>query len=229
MMLAFYLPCYNWVMKVVDIMTTDVKNIGMEASVVEAANTMFEHNFEGLPVTDEHGTLVGLVTQANLVSTTHLHLPTLLSLIKKFDIYRKDKKFLQAEIERVSTIKVRDVMNQEPPILYEGESIDRTLMHLSATHGVSPTSVVTMSRKLIGVVTRRDVLKLYGTTSSPAITPVNSQKIVNEYIEGFLDGLHKYYFLISRWRTKAWLTTNIVFLIIGVIVAALFMLRITIR
>src|SRR3989338_1211054 len=216
-------------MKVVDIMTTDVKSIGMEASIVEAANTMFEHNFDGLPVTDEHGTLVGLVTQANLVSTTHLHLPTLLTLIKKFDIYRKDKKFLKTEIDRVSMIKVRDVMNQEPPILYEGESLDRTLMHLSATHGVSPTCVVTMSRKLICVVTRRDVLKLYNTTTSPAIAPINSQKIVDEYIENFLDRLHKYYFLISRWRTKAWLTTNIVFLVVGVVVAALFMLRITIK
>ncbi len=210
-------------------MTTDVVTVLLTDSIVVAAERLFTHGFEGLPVIDEHGTLVGLVTQGNLVAKkTNIHLPTLLVLFKEFDLYRKDKKFVKREIDRLLSLKVSDVMNTEPPLLYEGESVDRAIMYLSAIHGVNPTSIVTEARRLLGVITRRDLFKFYKESSPniapeiPAVSPLVDNR-VNTFMKEFKDN----FLFISRWRTKVWITANIFFLLTGVIVAAIFMLRVT--
>jgi CBS domain-containing protein len=50
------------------IMTTPVVTVGPEASLVEAAATMHRHGVKRLPVVDEGGMLLGIVSRADLLS-----------------------------------------------------------------------------------------------------------------------------------------------------------------
>jgi len=50
-----------------DIMTSRVVTIRPEARVHEAARLLTEHNISGVPVVDEAGAMVGLVTEADLI------------------------------------------------------------------------------------------------------------------------------------------------------------------
>jgi CBS domain-containing protein len=148
--------------KVTDIMTLAAITVRPDDSIVRAADLMLLHHFDGLPVVDENNILLGLVTGQNLIAQkTNIHLPTVLALLKSFDLYRRDKKFAQNALDKVLSLKVSDVMSTEPPLLYEGETVDGAIMHLSKIHGVNPTSIVTESRKLLGVITRTDIFKLY--------------------------------------------------------------------
>ena len=54
-------------MKIQDLMTTNVITIGPEASLKEAARRMIEAGVSGLPVTDDSGSLVGVITEADFV------------------------------------------------------------------------------------------------------------------------------------------------------------------
>ncbi len=53
---------------VADLMTRDVQTVRPDTSIAEAARLLREHKFGCLPVTEEDGTLVGIVTEADFVS-----------------------------------------------------------------------------------------------------------------------------------------------------------------
>lgn len=53
--------------KVEDVMTSDVKTVKEDKPVSEAANLMIKHNINRLPVMDERGNMVGIVTRADIV------------------------------------------------------------------------------------------------------------------------------------------------------------------
>lgn len=55
------------------IMTRDPVTIGPDATIGEAARTMLEHRVSGLPVTDEEGKVVGMITESEIFSMVVLH------------------------------------------------------------------------------------------------------------------------------------------------------------
>jgi len=54
-------------MRTHQIMTRKVITVGIAASVVDAANIMLENHISGLPVVDEAGKLVGIVSQGDFI------------------------------------------------------------------------------------------------------------------------------------------------------------------
>src|SRR6185369_16295563 len=55
------------VMKAQDVMTRDVISIGPDATVLQAARLMLQHHISGLPVIDNGGNLVGVVSEADFL------------------------------------------------------------------------------------------------------------------------------------------------------------------
>jgi CBS-domain-containing membrane protein len=55
-------------MKVKEIMTTEVVTVFEDNTVEEAAQLLTRHRLRGLPVIDQSGTLIGIVTEYELVS-----------------------------------------------------------------------------------------------------------------------------------------------------------------
>ena len=56
-------------MRISELMTTDVITVGPETPLKEAARRMLEAGVSGLPVTDDDGGLVGIITEADFVKT----------------------------------------------------------------------------------------------------------------------------------------------------------------
>jgi CBS-domain-containing membrane protein len=56
------------VVHVRDVMTTDVVTVGLEATYSEMVDLLLPHDISGLPVVDADGIMLGLVTEADLVS-----------------------------------------------------------------------------------------------------------------------------------------------------------------
>ena len=53
-------------LKVAEIMTRDPVTISQEATISTVAEIMLEKKFSGLPVVDEAGTLVGIITESDI-------------------------------------------------------------------------------------------------------------------------------------------------------------------
>lgn len=55
-------------MRVADVMTTDVVTVGPDATYGEIVDRLLAHEISGVPVVDDSGRLLGIVTEADLVS-----------------------------------------------------------------------------------------------------------------------------------------------------------------
>jgi CBS domain-containing protein len=55
--------------KVSDVMTTDIKTVKEDTPVSDAANLMIRHNINRLPVLDNKGEMVGIITRADIVKS----------------------------------------------------------------------------------------------------------------------------------------------------------------
>jgi CBS-domain-containing membrane protein len=57
------------IMKVAELMRTDVKTVDVDATVGEAITTLADVHVSALPVTDARGTVVGVVSTTDILST----------------------------------------------------------------------------------------------------------------------------------------------------------------
>lgn len=147
-------------LKITDIMTKEVVSVDSEMLLFEAAKILSEHNFDGVPVVDKESKLLGILTEYDLISqSSSIHLPTLQKLLKEMNVFGKDKSHFKKEFADVISLKVRDVMNKEPLALKDSASHDEVIAAFREHHRVNPIPVVDNENKVVGVVSKFDVLK----------------------------------------------------------------------
>ena len=147
-------------MYVTDIMTKDVISVHAEDLLQSAAKVIIEHDLDGVPVVDNDGMLTGILTQYDLVSkASALHLPTMQFLLENMAVYRKDKARFQNELGEITSLKVQDVMNTDPLCFTPDTSYADAVMAFKNHHRVNPVPVVDDQKRVIGVVSRCDILK----------------------------------------------------------------------
>lgn len=142
---------------VTDIMTEKVITVGPKTKVSEIIKILNDHGYNGLPVVDSDGKLLGLVTEYNLINHQSL-LPTFLE--KRWDQLADDAKQLADKT-------VDAVMEKEPLVLRFSDTYETALGLFNKHHRVNPVPVVDENDKLVGIVSRFDLLKLlrlYGHT-----------------------------------------------------------------
>lgn len=143
-----------------DIMVREVITVSSETSLLEAAKILGDHNFDGLPVVDEHRKLLGILTEYDLISkSSAVHLPTFQIILQNLQVLHNDKSQFQKEIEEVSSLKVKDVMNSDPLTLPGTATYEEAVAAFRDHHRVNPIPVIDADKTVIGVVSRFDVLK----------------------------------------------------------------------
>lgn len=143
-----------------DIMTREVVSVKPDTPLVEAAHIIAEHNFDGVPVLDAKGKLVGILTEYDLISkSSAVHLPTFQVILQNLQVLHSDKSKFQKEVEEVMSLTVKDVMNTDPLTLRDNATYEETVTAFAEHHRVNPIPVVDANNKVVGVVSRFDVLK----------------------------------------------------------------------
>lgn len=128
---------------------------------------MLEGGFGGLPVVNKDSVVVGILTDYDLtIKGSALHLPTFLKLLKEFEIYKKDSSLIKDDLEKILKMSVADAMNEEPLVLQEGASIEEAVKTFGEHHRVNPIPIVDKDNKLVGILSRRDIIKLFGSKSA---------------------------------------------------------------
>jgi len=152
-----------------DIMVQEVISVHPDTSVTEAHAIIATHNFDGVPVVDESGYLVGIITEYDLiVKGSSLHLPTFQKILTELPVYRKDRGAFRKEVEELEKLRVRDVMNDDPLTLPEDAPFESVIAAFRDHHRVNPIPVIDTNHKVVGVVSRYDVLKLFSLIKPPA-------------------------------------------------------------
>ncbi|WP_088334790.1 IMP dehydrogenase [Methanopyrus sp. KOL6] len=122
-----------------DIVQRDVVTISPDESVKRAVELMEEHDVGGLPVVDEEGKVVGIIT-------------------------RRDVDLLSEE--EIGELDVKSVMTEEPVVIEEGEDIEERALRVMREERIERVPVVDDEGRLLGIVTARDVTELRKETEA---------------------------------------------------------------
>ncbi|KKT82582.1 MAG: CBS domain containing protein [Candidatus Yanofskybacteria bacterium GW2011_GWA2_44_9] len=140
-----------------ELMTREVITVNPETSLLDVAKVIAEHNFDGVPVVDKDGKLVGLVTEYDLINkTSAVHLPTLQVVLKNIPLFKQDQGHFQEEI---LSLKVKDIMNKEPLTLPNSSTFEDVIRLFKEHHRVNPIPVVDKDNRVVGVISRFDILR----------------------------------------------------------------------
>jgi len=168
-------------MLVDDVMTHDVVTVRPGTLIASAVALMVDGRISGLPVVDDDGDLVGIVTEGDLLRRVELgtarHRPVWLSFLR--GLHREAVEYVQAH-----TLRVADVMTPRPATVTPDATLDEvvTLMELRR---VRRLPVVQMGR-LVGIVSRGDLLRALGQAmATPPLGALDDAAIEQAILAAF--------------------------------------------
>jgi len=146
-----------------NIMTKEVISIRPEMPLLDGAKLLIQHDFHGIPVVDNENKLIGLLTEYDLISkNSFIHLPTLQIVLQKLAVNSQDRSGFEEELKELRMLTVKDFMNTEPITLTENDSYEDAVRIFREHHRVNPIPVMDENRRVIGVLSRFDVLRPLG-------------------------------------------------------------------
>jgi CBS domain-containing protein len=140
-------------MKASDIMTRRVITIGRHASILEALRLMLQNRISGLPVVDQDGRLVGMVTEGDFLRRTETRTERGRSRWLQFLL---GPGRLADEYVHSHGRKIEEVMTPEPYAV-SGDTPLNQVVRLMEKHHVKRLPVVDDGR-LVGLISRADLL-----------------------------------------------------------------------
>jgi CBS domain-containing protein len=153
-------------MKASDVMTTDVVSIGPETSVRHIAQLMLRHRVSALPVLDDDGRLVGIVSEGDLMRRGELggdqHRSWWLNLFA-------GPEEIASEYVKQHGQRAKDVMTSRVVSIDEHASV-ATIAAILEEKRVKRLPVLRDGR-LIGIVSRADLLHAIATASLDQCAP----------------------------------------------------------
>lgn len=127
-----------------DWMTSNVITITPSMSMMKASRLMKEHGIHRLPVQDDNGVLVGIVTDRDIKEAS----PSKATTLDMHELY-----YLLSEI------KIKDIMTKNPLSVREDDSVEQAAIMMVEKHfGGLP--VVDENNKLTGIITDSDIFKV---------------------------------------------------------------------
>jgi CBS domain-containing protein len=136
-----------------DVMTRKVITLTDTMPVAEAWERMLKHLLKALPVLNARGEVVGMLTDEDLLDRAGLEQH--LSIAE-----RLDEQMLKAEFSTLpqSSLKVADVMSAPAITIHNDEALSVAAARMTE-HRIKRLPVLDQNGKLIGVLSRVDVLK----------------------------------------------------------------------
>ena len=151
-------------LKVRDIMTTELITVSPETEILQAAETLLGNHINGVPVVDDSGKLVGILCQSDLIAQQkRLPIPSFFTFMDGL-IETSSAKRIEKEIQKIAAITVAQAMTPNPVFVEPDMGIEVVagLMVDSGLH----TIPVLDEGKLVGIVGKEDVLNTLVTKNN---------------------------------------------------------------
>lgn len=210
-------------LRVKDIMTKKVITVHPDDSLKSVVDILFQYDFDGVPVIDDKNHVVGIITQYDLVTkSSGLHLPTFEKIFEDLPMLRRDLGPLKKSFEEIQKLAAKDLMNPDPLTVDLDESVDVAARIFVAHHRVNPVPVVDKDKKLVGVLSRYDVISLFDQQHFASAIGKFVDEAMHEHRAGvedetvdILQSVRKNLILVSRWRSLLLYVLFIVLVVLG--------------
>jgi CBS domain-containing protein len=160
-----------------DIMTINVISIGADESIAKAASLMLQNRISGLPVVDQEGELVGMVTEGDFLRRGEL------------GTQRRRPKWLEfivgpgklaEDYVRASGRKVEDVMTPDPWTISEDDSLE-AVVEMMERHRIKRLPV-TRGDRMVGIVSRANLMHALATVARDLPPPAGGDSAIRANI-----------------------------------------------
>ncbi len=150
-------------MKVGDLMTSPVITIGRNASLKEAARRMIEAGISGLPVTDDDGALVGVITEADFVKSESGRRAAKRALLLR---WFGDRDVMPSTERHVEDVMTADVITLGP------DADHAEAARIMRKAGIKRIPIVEDDGTLRGIVSRSDIMRAFARPDSEIIDEI---------------------------------------------------------
>jgi CBS domain-containing protein len=147
-------------MKVSEIMTKAVMTVKRDTSVNEVAKLMGAHDISGVPVVDDEQHVVGIITELDLiVRNTRLEMPRFIEVLDWGRIPLERPGHAKERLQHMLGTQAADIMTEEVETIGP-ETVVEDLAEVMVKHRVNPVPVVDENQRLIGIVSRADLVDM---------------------------------------------------------------------
>jgi CBS domain-containing protein len=148
--------------KAKDIMSADVITVKKDATIEEIAHILTEKNISGVPVVDDDNSVIGVVTQKDLLyKKIEPRFPPVVEILGGL-IFLKSVKNYNEELRKLVATKAEEIMTKKVVTVDEDTDIER-IAELMVEQDINRIPVVKAS-KLVGIISRTDVVKYIAKT-----------------------------------------------------------------
>ncbi len=130
------MPVQNW-------MTTDVVSVGPDTSLLKVGKLMKDHHIRRIPVVDDNGQVVGIISDRDVRDASPSKATTL-------DMY--EMHYLLAEL------KAKNIMTAKPITVKPTDTVEQAAL-IMLDNKVGGLPVVDDNGKLVGIISDHDVFK----------------------------------------------------------------------
>ena len=144
-------------MLIKDIMTKNVITVSTEDSVEKCAKLLQENDISGLPVIDEEDHVVGIVTEGDLIRrASRIKAPGYLEILGGLIYLGSPKKFVD-ELQRAMAVTAGQLMSTDVVSIRPDDKVEKAAT-VMVEKGINRLPVLDVRDKLIGIVSRRDIM-----------------------------------------------------------------------
>ena len=144
-------------LKVREIMQTEVVTVRPDATVGDLADILAKNKVSGVPVVDEQGGVLGMVSEADIIlQDADLHFPYYIQFLESV-IYLQSVRKFEERFRKAFGSKVTEVMSEEVVAISPDASV-REAATIMADRNINRLPV-TEGGKLVGIVTRGDIVR----------------------------------------------------------------------
>src|SRR6202048_1756529 len=164
-------------MRTHQIMTRKVITVGIAASIVDAANIMLENHISGLPVVDEAGKLVGIVSQGDFIRRAEIGTQRKRGRWLKFLL---GPGTVASDFVHERGRKVGDIMTLDPCTVTEDATLEDIVM-LMERNNLKRLPVL-RGDELVGIVTRSNLLQTVAELAREVPDPTADDDHIRNHI-----------------------------------------------
>lgn len=142
-----------------EIMNSDVPSVSPSDEARTAIDLLAKSELGAVPVVDEDGKVVGIVSESDLILSdeqSDLHLPHYLNIMGGV-VFIGSMKGFEERLDKAFATEVSDLMTADPIVAHTFEAADRVAKKIADKHH-NHLPVVDEDGRLAGMVTRADAL-----------------------------------------------------------------------
>ena len=148
-------------LKAKDVMTPDPVCLGPSASIRELASVFEEHGVSGVPVVDQQGTVIGIVTKTDLIRRCSEGIDDMPPAYLFEVLFEQGAEDETSEVVPEPLVCVEDIMTEDP-VLVSLETPASEVAKLMSARGIHRVIVADDENYPLGIITSMDLLATYG-------------------------------------------------------------------